>query len=70
MKDANLLYNGKHLQPFNFKHRLKSADADIVIMAAAVADYTPKNFSTEKIKKSDGNLSVEFARTNDILLWL
>ena len=48
----------------------ESADADIVIMAAAVADYTPQNFSTEKIKKSDGILSVEFARTNDILLWL
>ena len=48
----------------------ESADADIVIMAAAVADYTPQNFSTEKIKKSDGTLSVEFARTNDILSWL
>jgi phosphopantothenoylcysteine decarboxylase/phosphopantothenate--cysteine ligase len=39
---------------------------DVVIMAAAVADYRPKHPSTEKIKKS-GNLSLELVRNPDIL---
>ncbi|MDD6795086.1 MAG: bifunctional phosphopantothenoylcysteine decarboxylase/phosphopantothenate--cysteine ligase CoaBC [Clostridiaceae bacterium] len=42
-------------------------DADIVIKAAAVADYKAKNYSTEKIKKGDGDLSIELVRDNDIL---
>jgi phosphopantothenoylcysteine decarboxylase/phosphopantothenate--cysteine ligase len=43
-----------------------SADADIVIMAAAVADYTPKTCSDQKLKKG-GNMSLELVRTQDIL---
>ena len=41
--------------------------ADIIIMAAAVADYTPEEFSTQKIKKKEENLSIPLKRTNDIL---
>ena len=45
-------------------------DADIVIKSAAVADYRPKNVGTEKLKKHDGELSIELERTDDILAWL
>ena len=44
--------------------------ADIIIMAAAVADYRPKQYSTSKIKKSDGDMYIELERTEDILLSL
>lgn len=37
-------------------------------MAAAVADYTPKNKSAEKIKKQDKIFTLEFEKTKDILL--
>ena len=47
-----------------------SEDADIVIMAAAVADYTPQTVADQKIKKKDGDLSIPLARTKDILLTL
>lgn len=43
---------------------------DIIIKAAAVADYTPSATASEKIKKSDGVMTLEFARTRDILKWL
>ncbi len=46
------------------------SDADIVIKAAAVADYKVKNYSNQKIKKGDSDLSLSFARDNDILLKL
>lgn len=42
-------------------------DADIVIKAAAVADYRPKETSSEKIKKQSGDLRLEMERTKDIL---
>ncbi|WP_297427312.1 bifunctional phosphopantothenoylcysteine decarboxylase/phosphopantothenate--cysteine ligase CoaBC [Clostridium sp.] len=45
-------------------------DADIVIKSAAVADYKPKNYSTQKIKKGDNDLCIEFTRDNDILMEL
>lgn len=41
--------------------------ADIVIKSAAVADYKPKEYSTEKIKKGDGDLNLSLTRDNDIL---
>jgi phosphopantothenoylcysteine decarboxylase/phosphopantothenate--cysteine ligase len=44
--------------------------ADIVIKSAAVADYKPKNYSTQKIKKGDDDLCIEFIRDNDILMEL
>ena len=42
-------------------------DSDIIVMAAAVADYTPAQVSDEKLKKKDGDMSVEMKRTRDIL---
>lgn len=45
-------------------------DADIVIKSAAVADYKPKNYSTQKIKKGDNDLCIEFTRDSDILMEL
>lgn len=45
-------------------------EQDIVIKAAAVADYRPKNPAEEKVKKKDGELSIELERTDDILKYL
>ncbi|MCR5098548.1 MAG: bifunctional phosphopantothenoylcysteine decarboxylase/phosphopantothenate--cysteine ligase CoaBC [Lachnospiraceae bacterium] len=42
-------------------------DADILIGAAAVADYRPADVSGEKIKKSDSDMSIKMERTTDIL---
>ena len=44
--------------------------ADIIIKAAAVADYRPKHTSDEKIKKSEGAMSIEMEKTDDILKYL
>ena len=41
--------------------------ADIVIKSAAVADYKPKEYSEEKIKKGEGDLNLCLTRDNDIL---
>lgn len=41
--------------------------ADIAVMSAAVADYTPVNTSSEKIKKDSDTLNVELKKTQDIL---
>ena len=43
---------------------------DIIIKAAAVADYTPITVSTEKIKKQEGETAIALKRTTDILAWL
>ncbi len=43
-------------------------NADVVIMSAAVADYTPIEKAEQKIKKTDGDLSIALKRTEDILL--
>lgn len=48
----------------------ESEDADAVIMAAAVADYTPVKTADEKIKKTAGDLGLPLKRTTDILLQL
>lgn len=48
----------------------RSAEQDIIIKAAAVADYRPVTVSSEKIKKSDGQTSLELERTDDILAYL
>ena len=47
-----------------------AAEQDIIIKAAAVADYRPKSVGTEKTKKTDGNMAIELERTDDILKWL
>ncbi|MFD0797678.1 bifunctional phosphopantothenoylcysteine decarboxylase/phosphopantothenate--cysteine ligase CoaBC [Maribacter chungangensis] len=46
------------------------ADADIVICAAAVADYRPKVAATQKIKKSENELQIDLVKTKDILFSL
>ena len=43
------------------------SDCDILIKAAAVADYTPAAVSNEKMKKKDNDMSIELMRTKDIL---
>ena len=43
---------------------------DIIIKAAAVADYTPITVSDEKIKKQEGETAITLKRTTDILAWL
>ena len=49
----------------------RSQDMDIIIKAAAVADYRPCNVSDEKIKKKDGDaMSIPLERTDDILKYL
>ncbi|MFC2950161.1 bifunctional phosphopantothenoylcysteine decarboxylase/phosphopantothenate--cysteine ligase CoaBC [Virgibacillus sediminis] len=55
---AEEMYHAMH------EHFLQS---DIVIKAAAVADYRPKHVYDEKMKKQDGNLTMEMERTKDIL---
>lgn len=45
-------------------------EQDIIIKAAAVADYRPKHVSAEKVKKQDGTLTLEMERTDDILAYL
>lgn len=45
-------------------------EQDIIVKAAAVADYRPRVTADEKIKKKEDELSVELARTEDILAWL
>lgn len=42
-------------------------EIDVAVMAAAVADYTPSDFSDQKVKKADGDLSIPLKRTIDIL---
>ena len=44
--------------------------ADFIFKAAAVADYTPADYSGDKMKKKDGDLSIPLKRTQDILKYL
>ena len=47
---------------------MKSAiDSDIIVKAAAVADYRPKTVESNKIKKKDSDMSIELERTDDII---
>ena len=45
-------------------------EQDIIIKAAAVADYRPVEIAAEKVKKKDGELSIALERTDDILQYL
>lgn len=45
-------------------------ETDILIKAAAVADYRPAQVAQDKIKKKDGELSIPLERTDDILGWV
>ena len=48
----------------------RSSEQDIIIKAAAVADYRPKTVYDNKVKKQDGQMAIELERTNDILAYL
>lgn len=48
----------------------RARNQDIIIKAAAVADYRPKYTADEKMKKSDSGLNIELERTEDILGFL
>ncbi len=48
----------------------RADEQDIIIKAAAVADYRPVDAAPEKVKKKDDNLSVALERTEDILAYL
>lgn len=48
----------------------RAADQDIIIKAAAVADYRPKEVKNEKMKKSSSEISLEMEKTDDILKFL
>lgn len=48
----------------------RSSDMDIIIKAAAVADYRPSQVADEKVKKSDSAMSIPLERTDDILKYL
>ena len=48
----------------------RSGEIDVIIKAAAVADYRPAVTSDEKIKKSDGDMAIDMERTDDILGYL
>ncbi|MDR5586947.1 MULTISPECIES: bifunctional phosphopantothenoylcysteine decarboxylase/phosphopantothenate--cysteine ligase CoaBC [Clostridium] len=45
-------------------------NSDVVVKSAAVADYKAKEYSSQKIKKGDGDLELAFTRDNDILMEL
>ena len=45
-------------------------ETDILVKAAAVADYRPANVADDKIKKRDGDMSIPLERTDDILGWV
>lgn len=48
----------------------RAAEQDIIIKAAAVADYRPATVAEDKIKKSDGEMSISLERTQDIIGYL
>ena len=48
----------------------RAGECDIIIKAAAVADYTPEAVADSKMKKSDSDLSIPLKRTQDILKYL
>lgn len=53
-----------------FKKVKSHANADVVIMAAAVSDFKPARSESQKVKKEKAELSVELAQNPDILEWL
>ena len=82
--DVTLVSGPVSLSPLPFVHMVSvssAADmfqavqthapqADMIFMAAAIADYTPASYADNKIKKKDGDMSIPLNRTQDILLWL
>jgi phosphopantothenoylcysteine decarboxylase/phosphopantothenate--cysteine ligase len=48
----------------------EAGSCDIIIKSAAVADYKPKNYFDDKMKKKENEISIEFEKTDDILKYL
>lgn len=48
----------------------RQEQSDFIFKAAAVADYTPADYSDDKVKKKEGDLSIPLKRTQDILQYL
>ncbi len=48
----------------------RAGEQDIIIKAAAVADYTPESTADQKLKKTDGDMKLSLKRTRDILAYL
>ena len=48
----------------------RSAENDVIIMCSAVADYKPAEYADQKVKKTDGDMSIALTRTKDILGYL
>ncbi len=53
-----------------FEQVQKHADADVVIMAAAVSDFSPEEVHAQKVKKDKADSSIKLKQTPDILAWL
>lgn len=66
METINVVSAGDMFEAF--KSRFK--DNDIIIKAAAVADYKPKTVAENKIKKKDGDMSIDMDRTTDIIKYM
>lgn len=72
---SNCIAHHRHIQRYDVKTAeemyqqcMQLVDSqDIIIMSAAVADYTPAHVAPEKIKKDNAQLSVELVKTKDIL---
>ena len=45
-------------------------EMDVLVMAAAVADYRPAEVASDKVKKHDGEMNIALERTDDILAWV
>ena len=45
-------------------------EMDVLVMAAAVADYRPATVAADKVKKHDGEMNIALERTDDILAWV
>ena len=66
MHDEIKVHHVKSAQDMYEKSLSLFPDSDVAIMAAAVADYKPANYSDKKIKKKDDDMSLELERTKDI----
>lgn len=82
--DVTLVSGAAQIEPYRFLNTVqvisaqdmfeavadRAAEQDIIIKAAAVADYRPAQIADNKIKKSDGDMSIPLSRTVDILKYL
>ena len=82
--DVTLIHGETALQPVRFTTDVPITTAqdmydavtsrfeemDVLVMAAAVADYRPATVAADKVKKHDGEMSIALERTDDILAWV